>query len=161
MKAFNTSLWATEGGYNGTKFTFEPGEEKEIWDINVITHLCNSLKQYGVVHLVYGDIQKKKYGDYTKFYRHQVLEGLGNLRKFKEEALRNEKQAMRDLSKVNGTEFDKTSMNPGRFEDQIKEIDKKVETLKAQWAEEDKDGSIDNKDTGETEVRRNKRKILD
>lgn len=169
MKVLNATPWEIEAGFNGNKFFIKSDEPLEIWDINVIRHLCKSRGYQGVVHLIWGDEQKKKYKSEKEFYRHQVLESLTLCRRWKEEALRNEIQATRDLSKKNGTEYDKTTMNPKKFEAMLKEIDDKVESLKAKWKKEDdkelpskevenESNDDDNKSSGE--VRRSKRSVL-
>ena len=144
---FNPTGWTIEGGYNGNEFKFKAGEEREIWDVNVIRHLSRVRGYLGLVHLVYNEQMQAKYDTYADFYKAQVLDGLGQIRKTVKGWLLMEKQALSDLHAQKGSSFDADMMGTARFEKKLKEIDAWEKEYKTLWAkqEEKNDGQIDNK----------------
>ena len=119
MKVFNPTGWTIEGGAHGQPYKVEAFSELDIYDIWHVNHLLQSLKRKGLVSLEYGPKAQEKYPTFEEYKTAQEISGLKQILKTKEQCLRDERQAERDLKERKGGEGYKALLNSERF---MKEI---------------------------------------
>jgi len=161
MKVFNPTLWDIECGYNGREFVVKAGEEKSLYDSDVVYHLCKAKGTLGLVHLVFTDDLQKRYDSYEEFKKNQTLVGLKACRDFWDKARVNELQAQRDmLTSSKGSEMDKVGLNVKQFEEKIKKIDQMISDMTKPEVRDQDEPRTDQNEVP-IKARRGRPKILD
>jgi hypothetical protein len=124
MKVFNPSGWEIEAMANGTVYKIAPFSEKDIhWDQHAV-HCCKSMAYKGLVPLLFNESMEKKHGTYESYKEAKRLEGLKVLRSWVNECYINERQAVSEIRERRGAEADKAQVNPDKFLEKLKLVDK-------------------------------------
>jgi len=119
----NPTPWQIPGMFNGVSYLFEPFSEKDIWQDDHAIGMAQNLQYTGLIPLVYNELNQKKFATYEEYKRDKMIWGLKNCLNWKKDLVRCEKQAIREIKEKNGAEADRDTMNPERYEAQVKELE--------------------------------------
>jgi hypothetical protein len=146
MKVLNPTGWDIEGMADSVSYCIPAFSELEIWNDKHALHLCRSQAHKGLVHLAYTPEMQQKYSTYEEFVRAQRIKGLKAVIEWKTNCKINEYQALRDVRENGGSEADKATMNPEKFEKQIREAEKwlkEAESFGKETTKKDDGGNSD------------------
>lgn len=144
ITVFNPTGWDAHVKAMGYEYSIPAFSETVIHDLWHVEHVIKSFKHIGIVPVEYGETAQKQFKTYEEYKQHQEVKGLKEILKFKEQCLRNEKQAEKDIvTSAKGNEAYKSMLNKERFERDIQLI--------KQWIAE-AGGALDQKAAVETVV---------
>ncbi len=141
ITVFNPTGWDANVKAMGYEYSIPAFTEIIIHDLWQAEHIVKSFKYLGVVPVEYGETASKNFATYEEYKTSQEIKGLKEVLKFKEQCLRNEMQAEKDIiTSGKGNEGYKAMLNKERFQrdiDLIKtwireaggEIEKKAERV--------------------------------
>lgn len=122
----------------GVLYEFEPGETKDIFDMNHF-NMFKKKKKIGLVVLPYNDPVIKNYATYEDYLHAKKVESLQALLKEAKGHYLNEKQAESEMnSSKEATTVEKDRINVGKFEKRVKEIEGELENLSKKKTKKDK-----------------------
>jgi len=142
MKVLNPTGWDIEGMADSIPYCIPAFSELEIWNDKHALHLCRSQAHKGLVPLAYTPEMQQKYPTYEEFVRAQRIQGLKAVIEWKTNCKINEYQALRDVRENGGSEADKATMNPEKFEKQIREAEKWLKEAESLGKETIKDDGV-------------------
>ena len=120
---FNTTGFPVEVKAAGQRYIFEPFESKEIYHQDHVVHIRDTFKYKGLVHLDYNEREQGIYETFNDFKTAKELEGLKDALKFKEQVLRDEKQASIEMMRQRGASTsDKDNLQVEKFEKEVRLI---------------------------------------
>lgn len=120
---FNPTGWNAHVKAMGYEYSIPAFSETVIHDLWHVEHIIKSFKHIGVVPVEYGEKMQKQFATYEEYKQAQEIKGLKEVLKFKEQCLRNEKQAEKDIvTSGKGNEGYKAALNKERFERDIQLI---------------------------------------
>jgi len=141
ITVFNPTGWDAEVKAMGYEYKIPAFTEIIIHDLWQAEHIVKSFKWLGIVPVEYGETMQKKFETYEEYKQNQEIKGLKEVLKYKEQCLRNEMQAEKDIiTSGKGNEGYKAMLNKERFQRDIElvktwireaggEIEKKAERL--------------------------------
>lgn len=135
FKVLNPTPFRVVAGFdrlspNGAEYVFEPFEEKLIYVKDHVDHICMSRQSHGLVQLSYDNEAKKNYDSYEDYKIARSIEGIKAVQGRYSEALMYE-QAATAAAKNKDQVVELRTMDTGKFEDKVNELQDLLEVMKA------------------------------